>query len=234
MDIQLNLIFPPKKINDVNKDACSLLERGIQFMSELESCDSKPDNASKEEYCVGSTLHRGYYNPSPVYDIIVGNTSRGRISKKPSADKVTHRYFFDRENELFKVDNIYQSKTAYTEWLYRENNVRYGFTVDCGMHLSAVTKESYQEGRLVTFALVHCIYKNNKYEFYKYHEETYQYDIEGLHLCNFISLANHSSYLVNKVYAFKRENGFLVSYSECRNKMPRNAPCYSVKKKRKA
>ena len=29
----------------------------------------------------GETIHRGYYCPSPVYDIIVGGASRGRLLK---------------------------------------------------------------------------------------------------------------------------------------------------------
>lgn len=220
------------------KDECieanRLIERGVQFITDAQYDAIKTRNTAKEEYCVNSTLHRGYYNPSPVYDIIVGNEKRGKLSKNPLAETITHRYYYNLAHALIQIDYIYQNRVSHTEWLCQENNEIYGYTIDCNMRLSAVSREIYKDGRIVSFTLVHCIYNGRKYEWFRYHKENYQYDVEGLRICNFINLVQRSNYLINKVYKFERQNGFLVSYSECSNKTNENKAHYQIKKRRKA
>lgn len=56
------------------------------------------DSIVREEQAVGGeTLHRGFYYPSPVYDIVVGNVHRGNVLKRvTSRSKVIWRYGFEK------------------------------------------------------------------------------------------------------------------------------------------
>ncbi len=55
----------------------------------------------REEYCIGSDMLLGYYNPSPVLDLVVGNMNRGKISdKRTRLQKPTHNYGFDENGRL--------------------------------------------------------------------------------------------------------------------------------------
>ena len=61
------------------------------------------EKAVRTEYAVGGTIHRGYYCPSPVHDIIIGGTKRGVLRKKPGEKDKTHVYGFNSENQLIFV-----------------------------------------------------------------------------------------------------------------------------------
>ena len=46
-------------------------------------------------------LTRGYLCSSPIYDIVTGNCSRGKIIKRISKlKKITYEYGFDKNNNL--------------------------------------------------------------------------------------------------------------------------------------
>lgn len=99
---------------------------------------------SRVEVAAGSDLHRGVYCPSPVFDLVVGNTHRGRVLKRPtSCSKITHRYYFDSENQLAYVEHA-----GATEYLFRTGNVRYGYTPDPRGVSAVITKEVYEADRI--------------------------------------------------------------------------------------
>ena len=61
----------------------------------------------REEYCSGSDMFLGYYCPSLILDIVVGNVHRGRLLKRVTKrSKPTHRYGFDKDNHLRTVVEI--------------------------------------------------------------------------------------------------------------------------------
>lgn len=223
-----------KTEKDVYIEANGLIKRGVQFITNTKLGAIKASDTSKEEYCINSTLHRGYYNPSPVYDIIVGNTKRGRIIANPHSEKITHHYYYDFSNKLVQIDSINQTGTSHTEWLCHEDDITYGFTIDRNKHLAAICKEIYVDGRIISFAIVNCLQNGVEYEWFNYHEENYQYDTDGLCMCNFINVVQHSNFFINKVYSFERKNGFLISYSEYSDITDENKTRYLIKKRRKA
>lgn len=223
-----------KMVSVCNFKADQLIQKGIQFVSNATFLMAAEKAALEKEFCINSTIHRGYYNPSPVYDIIVGNTKRGRISANPHAANITHCYYYNQAHELIRVDCFFQNKISYTELFFREDNTIYGFTVDCNNRLSAVSKEIYDDGRIISFALAHCIYIGSECRCFDYLEENYQYDSEGLHICHFMNLVPRSECLIYKVYEFERMDGFLVSYFECLDEKKANQIRYRITKRRKA
>lgn len=203
-----------------------------------ENTNPVPPKASVicERYCVNSTLHRGFYYPSPVYDLIVGNTKRGKVIVQPKAtDNITHHYFYDCEMNLFQIDSVYHGKTSYTEVLIRHGNEIIGLTTDQNGVLAAVTKEEYQGNRLRSFIILNCYSTDKCYVCYNYQEEHYYYDSLGLCSCRFIMLSPKSNHLVNAFYEFDRQDGYLTAYMECSGKYPEVDPKrYRITKKRKA
>lgn len=61
----------------------------------------------REAFCSGSDMFLGYYSPSLVFDVVVGNVHRGRLLKRATKrTKPTHRYGFDKDNRLRTVVEI--------------------------------------------------------------------------------------------------------------------------------
>mgnify|MGYP004473848089 FL=1 len=63
---------------------------------------------AKYEYCNGvkGGVWRGYYNPSPMSDIVVGNANRGRCVMHPRKGcYYRYRYSFDANGKLFVVED---------------------------------------------------------------------------------------------------------------------------------
>lgn len=63
---------------------------------------------AKYEYCNGvkGGVWRGYYNPSPISDIVVGNANRGRRVMHPRKGcYYRYRYSFDANGKLFVVED---------------------------------------------------------------------------------------------------------------------------------
>ena len=63
---------------------------------------------AKYEYCSGvkGGVWRGYYSPSPISDIVVGNANRGRRVMHPRKGcYYRYRYSFDANGKLFVVED---------------------------------------------------------------------------------------------------------------------------------
>lgn len=69
--------------------------------------DKANAEAVSEKLCSGSDMFLGYYNPSLVYDLVVGNVHRGRLlTRVTKRTKPTHRYRFDDKNRLLTMVEI--------------------------------------------------------------------------------------------------------------------------------
>lgn len=213
-----------------------LLNWGIEAIREQCFTQYLATDSQQEKYCVGSTLHRGYYNPSPVYDLIVGNNKRGKLRVRAGRPKnPSHRFSFDQFNRLVCIDSYYQERVAGTEYLCYEENRILGFTVDREGVLSAVSEEVYENSRIVSFALLNCYFDNSQYICFRFHIEQYYYDAEGLQKTHFILLSPQSGQLIDENYQFYRKNGFLTGYSPIGIEPNSNRQTlYEITKKRKA
>jgi hypothetical protein len=183
----------------------------------LEAMPEEPSlfTPSNQEFAVNSTLYRGYYHPSPVYDLIVGNTKRGRLVRNPVTAQLSHCYYYDDQRRLLRVDSYYQGRISHTEYLKREGQMVYGFTVDCSGRLAAVCRETYDNGRIASLSLMHCVCTHGQYRCFEYLEEHYRYDSEGLCTSNFVVYRPGSVHVIYEIYEFQRENGRFVSYVYC-------------------
>ncbi len=75
----------------------------------------------REEFCSGSDLFLGFYCPSPVFDLIVGNTHRGKILKRITKRSViSHKYGFDIDGKILIIDDFNNNTNCIYEY---ENDV---------------------------------------------------------------------------------------------------------------
>lgn len=204
----------------------------------------------KYTYGTYSTLHRGFYCPSPVNDIFAGNQRRGREVKSSGKDNVRFRYGFSQEG-LIQVETIQKGMITSTEYLVREGDERIGITFDSKHGLISIAQEKFYKDILKEY---HIMYWNNSCEYpTQYFRERYAYDEQGLLACNYQAFlpipidsparllgSNSDHVLTNVYYSFGRCNGMLTSYTAtyinegCQPQMANNGNPYPVLKKRKA
>ena len=86
---------------------------------------------SRYEYCCGSRggIHRGYYCPSLIEDIVVGGVNRGRRVIHPRSN-YQFRYGFDSDNRLSVAEYYWDRNCGATPVLYsKEFLIRDGQTL---------------------------------------------------------------------------------------------------------
>ena len=78
-------------------DAADLYADDILLMAE----DFKSRVTYYEYGIAGTSLHRGWYSPSLIEDIVIGNVSRGRLVRNPrKSTKPSFRFGFDQMRRL--------------------------------------------------------------------------------------------------------------------------------------
>lgn len=123
--------------------------------------DKAKKQVVRKEYARGGeTIHRGFYCPSPVQDIIVGNCKRGKLVKKPR--KIPdYEYWFDDNNHLILVEQIctynikipstiellFYNDIAVNSILYQENK----FDSEEEFQISFLTKCIYENGLIKNY-----------------------------------------------------------------------------------
>lgn len=215
------------------KKAFLMLELGQKILYEYSLDKRQIPEYIGDAFCVNATLFRGVFHPSPVIDLIVGNTRRGRLKKNlTSKDILTHRYLYARNNTLTCVETYHEDKIAYTEYLYYKENKRIGITIDAEKRLSAVSEEVFENGRLVSFSLMNCVLLQEIYQCYQFRSETYDYDAFGLVRNELRQLFPTSMGFVNNQYLWERKDSYLVAYENVSSLQGKRK--YIVKKKRKA
>lgn len=205
-----------------------LFETAQQLISQKEVLEiACRKHTVREESAIQSRyLHRGYYCPSPVYDLIVGNARRGRILKRPNAkSKPTHVYGFDSNDRLLWCQNNEQKGK---EYLVYEGNRILGISLSVNANFYTISEEIYQNKKLtaVYVAHFHGTHPNNvllKAELYDYDDlglcnaKLFEYippqkiDPDLKHLPGIELLAQPNCHCIGN-YRFTRENDMLVSY----------------------
>ena len=84
-----------------------LISLCVDYRDSFDKLNRRMDETglTKEYGRGGSTLHRGFYCPSPVKDIIVGGCDRGRLVHKPKSDLPVDYVYFKKEGKLLIADN---------------------------------------------------------------------------------------------------------------------------------
>ena len=173
----------------------------------------------------GETIHRGYYCPSPVYDIIVGGASRGRLLKDMKRIKKNPDYTFgfNANNELIVIQNSF-----YREYIVRDQHTELSiiFSKYC---IEAITECRYVDNQIQSY--IYCLLLEGKVD--EYRKEEYFYGDEGLQFVDWyhfmpmrIHIPKEITELVfdkgekmppiysHEKYEFTHKNGYLYQYRE--------------------
>ncbi len=132
-------------------------------------------NVFREEYGKGGELlHRGYYCPSPIFDIVVGNVSRGRLLKRPTSNSnPTYRYGFDDNGNLLTV--IHPNGT---EIIIRQGEMEIGIDFDAENEIQAICWCIFSNGTIQSY--VFSLYHSFEKKIAEYRRENYIYSKNGL------------------------------------------------------
>lgn len=190
--------------------AYEMLKKGQKLQHEVEL--GPQEAITCEKFCAGSNLHRGYFHPSPVFDLIVGGLKRGRLLKKAGKQTSFFRYLYTNDT-LSYIESYYQGRIACREKLFYRENIRIGVTVDLYNHLSAVSEECYENGQLSYFILAHFSHIDEADSCYHLQVETYTYDAVGVKESTYLMHSPVNGVIFQDRYLFEREDGFLTGYT---------------------
>ena len=159
----------------------------------------------REEFSTGGeTIHRGYYCPSPVQDIIVIGSKRGRLLKRlTEKSKPTYKYGFNAKGEMLFAKNLHYGFDFETiELMVRQEHTEIGITFSEEFGIQEVSECVYSNGKLVSYA--HGFGPRLRKEDYTYIENG---PLE-VNIYDYCGLTQHYK------YNFQRdEEGYLQSFS---------------------
>jgi hypothetical protein len=188
-----------------------------EYQSNCKSLYEKlTDKIYRKEYAVkGENLHRGYYCPSPIDDIIIGNAPRGKILKRvTSRSKPRYEYDFDEEGKLIIARYLYFDvlDVQHIEIILHNNRCDIGILFwlyeNGDITIESVSESVYDESHRITSFMkgyIDC----NKFEEVYY--EIYSYNESGL------KTAEHYDWIgdiyTGDKYIFKHnDEGYLSEY----------------------
>ncbi len=154
-----------------------------------------PEIAATQYSRGGELLHRGYYCPSLVYDIVFGGAKRGKLLKRFSMPP-TYRYGFDKEGNLVVAENI---DVGNREIIIRNDDIEVGLTVeesrDEGEKITRISLVNFRGGKIKSYICCDCSAAsqiiNNTYG------EVYEYEFSMLKRV-YCSMPTGGTHLYNK------------------------------------
>lgn len=142
---------------DLIKKCQELLQEHRQIINDYNKLyidTSKHIKIVSKKYGVGGEVfHRGYFCPSPVEDLVIGNAHRGKLIKEIN-QKVTHIYSYDVFGRLVEIETT--GSIIDKEYIWYDDNVQYSVIIS-GVNRNASLISTSR-----------CIYDNDKlikYEF---------------------------------------------------------------------
>jgi len=159
----------------------------------------------------GINIHRGWYCPSFILDIVIGNSSRGRLTNKCRANtKYNYRYCFDN-SDLLTVSEMYLDGVKRTsEYIIEEKDKRIGFTFLNDNKLLRYSEECYEENFLISYRYIDYFEVDNVIS-HLYFE---QYKKEGSDLSFFITEYDKDVHVSQREYSFTTDDeGFFLYYT---------------------
>lgn len=124
------------------------------------------DSTVRREYSKGGdALHRGYYCPSSVQNLITGNVDRGKlITPKNKTKKFSFEYFFDKQDRLVYVKHYENGKCYEHELLIylpdKVLSIEYEI-FDDEIELSAIPTCIYKDNMIKEYTFALCCQLDN-------------------------------------------------------------------------
>lgn len=208
----------------------------------------------------GEGTHRGYYCPSPVIDLLIGNVSRGRLLKRRPAVNYDYIYYLNEARQIIMVDDFATwengRKTLYTrEFVFHRENVEtsveYNLDWFLGyIHMYSASLCDYAAGKLRAYRHLNMhTYRRDDGSFYAdkdsytLYAEDYEYDESGL-MCKAVwgdkfshktktrrgNFRPNVSTRENPCRLFHNEDGFMYAYKSLEPRPDGLDPMYYVAK----
>lgn len=179
-----------------------------EHKEKLQMCKNYVDHY---QYAVGGEgLHRGYYCPSLIRDIVVGNCNRGRLVKdlKRTRQNISYEYGFC--NGKLQLVIYYANKEIYEiEYISYYGEKQIGYTFDNTFTLKRVSECVYKNNKLMSYLLVDA---DSVEPFVGIEKEVYEYD-NGVMCSATIYLMYALNFCRHEKYIFTHDkDGFLSSY----------------------
>ena len=185
----------------------------------------------------GETIHRGFYCPSLIADIVIGNCKRGSLCKEDHPKAIYTHYFDGDDRHIATKQEDYG--IASTEYILHSDNKSLGIMFDEDDQIVTVAECEYDgNGRIIKYIYALCDSTKNAVvqcdkELYTYSGDKVIVDTSSL-----LRAASPVILTLNK-YVFQIEAGYLKSYtlevfqSEDISHEPLDSRTYQVKIKRK-
>lgn len=188
-----------------------LAEIAEQYHEECKSIYNRlKSEAIREEFSVGGEkLHRGYYCPSPIFDIVVGNVNRGKLLKRLTARiKPVYKYSFDRDGSLIIAEHGSEK-----EIIIRHSGVEIGILFVGNSHIDAVSECIYDGEKIQSY--VFGLYDEGEKCISEYNKESYEYSANGLETVDWFRFTNYLNrqILEHEKYHFIHKDGYLSQYT---------------------
>lgn len=129
----------------------------------------------------GQTLHRGLYCPSPIRDIVIGNSRRGKLYKtRPRTRKPSFTYGFDGQGKLVTTESDSYGKELILYTGGASVGVSFTSHDPYGSSVEAISLCEYDmDGKILLYLLCTCCL-GKPLMMYQYELEQYHYDENGL------------------------------------------------------
>ena len=164
----------------------------------------------------GECMHRGFYCPSLISDIVLGNINRGRVyNMSPKLFSPSYIYGFSGENKLLTVQNI--DNTKQNEFIMQQDEMELGITFSDRWGIETLSQCQYSQEKIQSYSF--CSYSELTALVYELNTEIYDYDKDRLivHWYQYMPAQRKpnrvSEVLYHNVINFSVENNILKSYT---------------------
>ena len=194
------------------------LEQLRPYLDDLESAfDTMSKSVVRYQYARGGTNnHRGYYCPSPIRDIVIGNCHRGYLYKtQPKTRQPSFIYGFNAQGELVTTESESCGKEFILYINHATIGISYTISEEYGLWIDTITLCEYNEAGQILLYLLCSGPSDDPLLMHQYELEMYHYGGEGIETADWYYLLHHDSlYVSHNIFTFQHNaDGELSSYT---------------------
>lgn len=167
----------------------------------------------------GELIHRGYYCPSPIRDIVVRNISRGKLLKQlTKRSRPSYRYCYNASDELIMVDILHNNTPKSSELIARQKQTEISFACAEDFGIQFVSSCAFENDKIISYVFATVLSDDTASGNISSHlvREDYTYTTEGLQtvdMYEFLDSTNSPLFFHNR-YGFQHDaEGYLSGYT---------------------